>query len=429
MMSNNNQIKELSSLSNYGDSSLGGPVNNGMGYDLLGNYIDPTQKPSSYNPFQNQQDAQNRNNNQQQQQYTYNPSMSNYQNPNTQYNNQNQNYQYNHQNTNQNNNQHSYQFDNKQQSNDNIQQLNQTKNNNNYGTAAKKRFSELMKNDKQTLPKLENFNMSNIKNTVNDKFGINLNLIHNLSPTEIDKLIYKLKNDIYEKAGDIVNNHFSNINDNEKEKFNNIMNKVVDIEEPKKNKSKTKHKSKSKKHKYSDSDDSSDEEVVMKEKKNVRFKSDLIVKSNEYTDETDYNDYLVQLSPSYKNVTKIELFDYDFPKELNYINSKNNIIKFVVDNIEIELEAPPNSYSIDEIIELINSEINKKGINMMMDEEEHIIICSKDESEDCIFTVDTSSLGRLLGFTNIKIFTFSFKREFKYSKSIFHSPSLLYINL
>jgi hypothetical protein len=108
---------------------------------------------------------------------------------------------------------------------------------------------------------------------------------------------------------------------------------------------------------------------------------------------------MVDLPKNLKNVTGIELLDYSFPKDMCFINKKNNQFLIHLDGEEKLIELEDGNYSIEEIIEGLQSAFDdeKMGIHIDIDDDEHVVLINK--KKDFILKNEFNSLGKVLGFT------------------------------
>ncbi len=222
-------------------------------------------------------------------------------------------------------------------------------------------------------------NFNNTKNELISSYGVDLKHIKQMSSKEIDNLISKIKNNIMTNVEEIANKAIDNIDKDDKKRLLNIIKKTKESN----NNETVKTKKKKKKVKIVSFED--------------EIKSDTIkINPKDYTEPEYFNDYLVELSNKYKNVTKIELADYDFPKDLCYINKKNNQLIIYINDDEKQIELEKGNYTIDEIIEGLQEAFDdeKIDLNISLDSDEHIILQSNSR-----FSFANDSLGRVLGFT------------------------------
>ncbi len=213
-----------------------------------------------------------------------------------------------------------------------------------------------------------------------------------MSSSEIEKVIHKIKNNIVSGTQEITNVSQDNINSSDKKKLLELIKKAKKINKQKE-----------------DELDNSSEESSEKPKRKVKFADEKVNKSKkvklisinaeEHTEPEYFSDYMVDLPDKYKNVTGIEVLDYNFPKDLCKINKNNNQLEIIMDGEEKLIELEDGEYSIDEIIDGLQSAFddNNMALSIDIDNDEHIVLSSTDK--EFSFKNEENSLGKILGFT------------------------------
>ena len=122
------------------------------------------------------------------------------------------------------------------------------------------------------------------------------------------------------------------------------------------------------------------------------------VNAEEHAEPEYFNDYMVDLPDKFKDVTGIEVLDYSFPKDLCKITKDNNQLMIIIEGEEKLIELEDGEYSIDEIVDGLQSafEAEEMKVNIEINEDEHIVLSSSVQEFD--FKNDERSLGRFLGF-------------------------------
>src|SRR3989344_3018931 len=130
-------------------------------------------------------------------------------------------------------------------------------------------------------------------------------------------------------------------------------------------------------------------------KKKITFKDELIIEidSNDYTTPEFSNNYIIDLTKfNIQNFTKLELLDCNFPFVFTANEDCNN---FKINNNDIELDNI--SYTLTEIINLINDGLHLNDFNIIIKESNNKIIFESNS----LFSLDfsNSKLGLYFGFT------------------------------
>jgi hypothetical protein len=257
---------------------------------------------------------------------------------------------------------------------------------------------QIFSNGNVNFPKGGTVGISSAKASVASSYGVDLKKLANMSSSDIDKVISKIKNNVMTGAEELANKGSDNINQNDKKKLLDLIKKAKKINNNKK-----------KKEESDDNTSSSEEEIKKPVKKAVKFKEEpklskklsklISINAAEHTEPEYFNDYMVDLPNDVKNVVGIELLDYKFPQELCFITKDNNQLFIIADGEEKEIELEPGKYSIDEIVEGLQDAFDqyKININIDIDNNEHIILSSSDDIFS--FKNDKNSLTRMLGFT------------------------------
>ncbi len=246
--------------------------------------------------------------------------------------------------------------------------------------------------------------INNAKYSVASSYGIDLKKIQTMSSKDIEKLLDKIKNNVMIGAEEITNKGSENIDKSDKKKLLDLLKKakklnkntdeLSEISEEVNKKKIVKFDKKTITKKY-DNDIDSDEKSEIKQKKAKLIS----IKAEEYTEPEYFNDYMVELPNSLKNITGIEILDYSFPKELCYINENNNKLIILIDEDEKTIELENGNYSIDEIVDSLQTAFDNENMNLNIDidDNEHIVLSSTG-TEFSFKNSENNSLGRVLGF-------------------------------
>ena len=241
--------------------------------------------------------------------------------------------------------------------------------------------------------------ISSAKNSVASSYGIDLKKIQTMSSKDIEKIIDKIKNNVMVGAEEIANKGSENIEKSDKKKLLDLIKQAKKL---------NKKKGKEIMHESSDEDSASEP----KSKKKVKFQENkeeskvkpkraklISINAEEHTEPEYFNDYMVDLPDKFKDVTGIEVLDYSFPKDLCKITKDNNQLMIIIEGEEKLIELEDGTYSIDEIVDGLQSafEAEEMKINIEIDEDEHIVLSSSEQEFN--FRNDEKSLGRVLGFT------------------------------
>jgi len=234
-------------------------------------------------------------------------------------------------------------------------------------------------------------NISATKSAVASSYGIDLKQIQSMSSQDIEKIINKVKNNVMIGASEIANKGTENIEDSDKRKLLNLIKKAKKI---------------NKKKEVSSGEENSETSEEIKPKKSVKFtdkpklkRAKLVsINAAEHTEPEYFNDYMVDLPENIKNISGIEILDYSFPKELFTINENNNQLIIIINQEEKIIELESGNYSIDEIIDGLQSAFDADdiAINIDIDTEEHIILSSP--KLEFAFKNDDNSMMQILGF-------------------------------
>lgn len=122
----------------------------------------------------------------------------------------------------------------------------------------------------------------------------------------------------------------------------------------------------------------------------------LVIDSTKYCNTYNNNNYIIDISKmNYKNMSRIEILSFEIQKNIT-ISEKlfNNLIKITINDNQYNIKFEDNIYSIEEIINFLNTELDKK-INI------GIINHKLTFDSDTNFTLEFSNvLSKILGFTN-----------------------------
>jgi len=88
----------------------------------------------------------------------------------------------------------------------------------------------------------------------------------------------------------------------------------------------------------------------------------LNILSSEHTDEEYYNDYCVNLSPSFRDVSRIDLTNFNLPVNGDNVNENNNRLLYSIGDKEREIELESGKYSLDELVEKINNSFKENSV-------------------------------------------------------------------
>jgi hypothetical protein len=244
--------------------------------------------------------------------------------------------------------------------------------------------------DKSVIPDFANMSTEDIqdyiistKKEIANSFGVDLKKIQNMTSKEINNLINNIKN-------------------------------------PKQNtelqESKNENKQKKKK-------DSKNKEKLINLITNIKKEEINIydIKSEEISKPEYYNDYLFEMPKIIKNISNIELLNFDIPNPLTPINQDNNQLLIIINQEEKFIELDSGIYTIDELIEGIQSAFDQEDMKINISENNGYIQFKSNDT----FTIDNTknSLAKIFGF-NKSIY----KNDTEYtSETKHHLVSKLYI--
>jgi hypothetical protein len=127
----------------------------------------------------------------------------------------------------------------------------------------------------------------------------------------------------------------------------------------------------------------------------------ILIKSEQYAEPEFFNDYLIELDKTYKNVKCIEIPNYTFPKlekEIEITND-NSEFTFSIDNDEQSIELEHGVFSVDKIITTIQDVLDNAEIDLKLNINNNTINIEHTQNEEFILLNNNNSILRELGFT------------------------------
>ncbi len=135
-------------------------------------------------------------------------------------------------------------------------------------------------------------------------------------------------------------------------------------------------------------------------KQKVKYHN-LDIKSKEQTEPEYYNDYMIDLDKTLKNVVSFELVSYNLPNINNNVTNHNNELTVSIGKDEHHIELDEGHYSITNLTSYLQNCFDKIGISLQIkvNKSNNIIIKSKKDEEFKIID-GNNSIHALLGFTD-----------------------------
>ncbi|QKF93797.1 metallo-peptidase family M12 [Fadolivirus algeromassiliense] len=124
---------------------------------------------------------------------------------------------------------------------------------------------------------------------------------------------------------------------------------------------------------------------------------DILIKSVDYDEPENYNDYLVQFENDYKNVTSFKILNLKVPKISHVVHNENHLT-YTIDDSENIIKVKGGNYKSTTLIETINKQ-SKDGIFLELNDNKVLIKNTNNKSFD--ITNNEKSLLRYLGFTKL----------------------------
>jgi hypothetical protein len=127
----------------------------------------------------------------------------------------------------------------------------------------------------------------------------------------------------------------------------------------------------------------------------------ILVKSEQYAEPEFFNDYMVELDKTFKNVKCIEIQNCNFPKlekEIE-ITDDNSDFTFSVNNDEQSVQLEHGTFTIKEIINTIQEVLDDADIDLKLSIVNNTINIEHTENDDFSLINNHNSILRELGFT------------------------------
>lgn len=97
-----------------------------------------------------------------------------------------------------------------------------------------------------------------------------------------------------------------------------------------------------------------DNTLTSKQHDNKNKCVDILIKSNEWDQPENYNDYMVDFKEPYTHVTSFQLLNLKLPALTNVINTDNNNMKILLNDDEINKNITPNMYELQGLLNIMN---------------------------------------------------------------------------
>lgn len=97
-----------------------------------------------------------------------------------------------------------------------------------------------------------------------------------------------------------------------------------------------------------------DNTPIQKHHENKNKFVDILIKSNEWDQPENYNDYMVDFKEPYTHVTSFQLLNLKLPALTNVINTDNNNMKILLNDDEINKNITPNMYELQGLLNIMN---------------------------------------------------------------------------
>lgn len=137
-------------------------------------------------------------------------------------------------------------------------------------------------------------------------------------------------------------------------------------------------------------------EDIPKQKVNENHKTkhtDMLIKVQDYTDQDNYSDYMVELNDELHNVISAQIINLNLPNFINYIGDNNKIEITFANGNEISTEINPGYYDFEQLISAVSDKLD--GISISKDYNNKVVLSHPDQ-----FTISNNdkSIFRQFGF-------------------------------
>ena len=131
----------------------------------------------------------------------------------------------------------------------------------------------------------------------------------------------------------------------------------------------------------------------------IQYK-DILIKSDDYVEPENYNDYMVDFKNEYNKIVSFQLINIKFPEINNLINEYNNDILIIIEDEEFNDKLEPSIYNLQSLLNMIKQRINTDFEIKMSNENHIILINTKEKNFDLINR--GNSVFKQLGFIKSK---------------------------
>ena len=266
---------------------------------------------------------------------------------------------------------------------------------------------------------IQNMNSTQIQRLINsmkiETNNLNPQVLQKMDSRQIEEMIEQMKSNIIGTSSSIEKGKENIKKMDKQELFEKIKNlrKIASDKQKKINNAKNKISSNQNLDDSSDesaiieiSEDESEEKPVkkmIKDKKPAELVNKnqiILIKSDQYAEPEFFNDYMVELGKTFKNVKCIEIQNCNFPKlekEIE-ITDDNSDFTFSVNNDEQSVQLEHGIFTIKEIINTIQEVLNDADINLKLSIVNNKINIEHTENEEFILINNSNSILRELGF-------------------------------
>lgn len=127
--------------------------------------------------------------------------------------------------------------------------------------------------------------------------------------------------------------------------------------------------------------------------------TDILIKSENYVDPENYNDYMIEFGDEYKNVVDFQLINVKFPSITNLINEYNNTILILMDEDEITVNIEKGIYDLPTLLEKIKNALDP---NFVIELNNNIITIKNANEQNFVIVNREKSILRRFGFQKSK---------------------------